>query len=121
MISFPTLPNDAKSERNPILVVRVVVVLVAVVVHVPEVVRTVRRTQPPVVSGTRTSTNNLNILYLTYVRFANLSLSDFIILVSKVCSSAITSASWFNSFFVTLFTFPDTSSLYVSISGSSTK
>lgn len=58
MISAFTLTNGAKSEGDPIRVVRVVAVLVAVVVDVTEVVGIVRRTQPPVVSGARPVTSN---------------------------------------------------------------
>lgn len=52
-IYFVSLFKDAESEGDPIRVVRVVVVGVAVVVDVPEVAPAIRRTQPPVVRGAR--------------------------------------------------------------------
>ena len=57
LISFRTLTRGTgiESEDEPVAVVRVVVVLVAVVVDLREVIRIVRRTQPPVVGRAKQS------------------------------------------------------------------
>lgn len=51
LISFLTLTHRAESEDNPIRVIGVIVVAVAIVIHVTEIVSAISRPQPPVVRG----------------------------------------------------------------------
>ena len=46
-----TLSGKRGAHDNPISIVRVIVVAIAVVVHITEIRRTVSRTKPPIVSG----------------------------------------------------------------------
>ena len=108
LISLFTL-TPTESEDDPIRVIGIVVVVVTIAVHVPEIrsVGIVSRTKPPVVSRA-TLVNNLNylIIYNYLYLFTYFSRSRLIAFVSSISSLRINFNKLISSSVVICFVFP---------------